>query len=56
MDMDPEQVSEPFKIVGPPGCGKTTTLIWLFFQLKRQADYVPILCSLDRGLTVFLLP
>ncbi len=45
-----EEKRKPFAIVGPPGCGKTTTLVWLFLQLKRYPDYVPILCSLDDGL------
>ncbi len=39
---------------GPPGCGKTTTLFWLFYQLESHLTYKPVTArfNLEKKLTL----
>ncbi len=41
----------PICLFGGPGCGKTTTLVWLYCQLLHFTEMVPVVGNVDRVLT-----
>ncbi len=34
-------------LFGPPGCGKTTSLYWLFKQVKELTEYKPVCATVS---------